>query len=100
MTRSRRLNIPLPVMRPHGQRHESPFYRPAPHSNAFSDPDKDYDKLRPEARQNRGEDSGINFRIDFAWLKRAYRRHKRLGSDYNTALHKAGLDYLDRPEAT
>ena len=97
MNRSKRLNIPLPPMRPRGERHLSPFYRPAPHANAFSDPDKDYDKLRSEARQNRGEDSDINFRVDFAWLKRAYRRHKRMGSDHGTAAHKAALDYLDTP---
>ena len=94
---SKRLNIPLPPMRPRGERHLSPFYRPAPHSNPFTDPDKDYDKLRSEARQNRGEDSDpklVRLAGMRAWVKRQYRKHKRLGSNHEEAHEKVLDDFL------
>ena len=100
MNRSRRLNIPLPPMRPRGERHLSPFYRPAPHLNAFSDPDKDYDKLRSEARQNRGGNpttaDGIiiaRSRQCLAVMRRGYRNQKRLGSNHAEA-HEKSIDFL------
>ena len=99
MPRSKRLNIPLPPMRDPVGRAMSTFYRPVPHANAFTDPNKDYDKLRSEARQNRGEESEFEsrWRLRFAFLKRAYRRHRRMGSDHETAGYKAALDSVDNP---
>ena len=83
--RQRRLNIPLPPMRPVGERHLSPFYRPP--------------VVKPQEtiaeRKTRQGWSDFDQRVMqiAARIRRYRRQHRNLGSDYKTALEKAYLDY-------
>ena len=94
--RQRRLAIPLPLLGPPAERAQSPFYRPAPHSNTYSAPGSDYSATVVERGIVRRQAPwSVNIRVFNAARKRLRRAFQRQGNDFEEADRLA----LDKMEA-